>query len=202
MADNAFLRQAPLDRLALSARTQETLGEAGLGLGEIRFQGAVNLRARRDDEAARQALTAALGSALPGVNATATAGELTVIGLGPDEWLAVGGDSAAVAARLGQAVQGVFVGVTDVGENYATLRLQGPAARRVLAKGCPLDLALFRPGDAAQSLLAKASVVLRQLPEGAAGEAFEVLVRRSFAEYLFRWLEDAGREYGVAILQA
>ncbi len=32
------------------------------------------------------------------------------------------------------------------------------------------------------------------------GPIFEVYVLRSFAEYLWAWLEDAGREYGVAVV--
>jgi sarcosine oxidase gamma subunit len=32
-----------------------------------------------------------------------------------------------------------------------------------------------------------------------AGPSFDVHVARSFSDYLFRWLEDAGREYGVQV---
>lgn len=198
-----YLRQAPLDRLALPALAKESLGGAGLGLGELRFLGTVNLRVRRDDPAARQALESALGTALPGVSRTAAAGALTLIGLGPDEWLATGGEGPAAAARLAEATAGHFVGVTDLSENYTTLVVRGPAARRVLAKGCPLDLdaSVFKPGDAASSLVAKATVVLRLLDDGTEGARFHLLVRRSFAEYLYRWLEDAAREYGVVVVK-
>lgn len=200
----AFLRQAPLDRLALPGQARDDLGEAGVGLGELRFQGVVNLRVRRDDPAARQALETALGAALPAVPATAAAGALTVIALGPDEWLAVGGESPAEARRLAEATQGHFVGVTDLGENYATLLLRGPKAREVLAKGCPLDLHpdVFKLGQAASSLVAKATTVLHLVSEDPEGATFHLLVRRSFAEYLYRWLEDAAREYGVAVVKA
>ncbi len=34
----------------------------------------------------------------------------------------------------------------------------------------------------------------------AEGPTFEVYVLRSFAEYLWAWLEDAGREYGVSVI--
>ena len=34
----------------------------------------------------------------------------------------------------------------------------------------------------------------------AEGPVFEVYVLRSFAEYLWAWLEDAGREYGVSVI--
>jgi sarcosine oxidase gamma subunit len=35
--------------------------------------------------------------------------------------------------------------------------------------------------------------------EPARGPSFDVYVARSFAQYLWTWLEDAGREYGVLI---
>lgn len=203
MADLSILRQAPLDHLSLPARARPDLEGAGFGLGEIRFRAAVNLRARRDDTAARQALETALGTALPQTGKSATAGGETLLALGPDEWLLVGNDGPS-AAGLRQACDGHHVAVTEVGENYCTLVATGPKARRVLAKGCPLDLhpRAFRPGDVAGTVVAKATVILHLLRDegGDRGALFHLLVRRSFADYLFRWLEDAGREDGVTIL--
>jgi sarcosine oxidase subunit gamma len=72
----------------------------------------------------------------------------------------------------------------------------------VLAKGCPLDLhpRAFPPGACAQSLLAKVAVLIHlQDDDRARGPSFDVYVARSFAHYLWMWLEDAGREYGVQI---
>ncbi|MEE9184627.1 MAG: sarcosine oxidase subunit gamma family protein [Acidimicrobiia bacterium] len=38
--------------------------------------------------------------------------------------------------------------------------------------------------------------------EGSAqGPAFDLYVPRSFADYLWAWLEDAGTEYGVALVR-
>jgi len=201
VADLNLFRQSPLDHRALPTHVKAELGGARFGLNEIRFRGVVNLRIRRDDPTARQAVEASLGAALPAVGKAWVAGEATLYGLGPDEWLAVGGEGPALAARLRAAAGEHFVGVTDVTENYTTLVASGPAAREVLAKGCPLDLHPrgFQPGDVAGSLLAKATVVLNLVSEEAGDARFEILVRRSFADYLFRWLEDAGRDVGVVV---
>jgi sarcosine oxidase subunit gamma len=201
VADLRALRQSPLDHLALAMRAQPALGQARFGLGELRFRGTVNLRVRRDDAAARQAIETGLGGALPKVGKVVVAGETTVLGIGPDEWLLLAADGPALAARLREAAAGQFVGVTDVSENYTTLVASGPAAREVLAKGCPLDLhaRAFQPGDVAGSVVAKATVVLHLVSETDSDTRFEILVRRSFADYLFRWLEDAGREAGVVV---
>ena len=68
---------------------------------------------------------------------------------------------------------------------------------QVLAKGCTLDLhaAYFPPGHCAQSDLAKANVLLRR--DNA--KRFEIIVRRSFADYLLAWLEHAGKDVGVRV---
>jgi sarcosine oxidase subunit gamma len=59
-----------------------------------------------------------------------------------------------------------------------------------LAKGCTLDFhpRVFRPGTCAQSGLAKANVLIRL---GDDPDSFDVVVRRSFADYLLRWLRHA-----------
>ena len=76
--------------------------------------------------------------------------------------------------------------------------MAGAYARDVLAKGCPLDLhpREFKPGDCAQSHYAKASVLLYQADDA---PTYHLTVARSFAEYLWLRLEDAGLEYGCAV---
>ena len=72
----------------------------------------------------------------------------------------------------------------------------------MLAKGCPLDLhpRAFTPGSCAQSLLAKADVLIHlRADDPRHGPTFDLYVARSFAHYLWAWLEDAGREYGVQV---
>ena len=54
--------------------------------------------------------------------------------------------------------------MTDVSAQRTTLELSAPGARDVLAQGCSLDLhpRAFGPGDCAQTLLARAAVILHQ----------------------------------------
>ena len=46
-----------------------------------------------------------------------------------------------------------------------------------------------------EDTIARADVILHQT----GADAYDIHVRRSFAEYLWTWLEDAGLEYGVAV---
>jgi sarcosine oxidase subunit gamma len=75
----------------------------------------------------------------------------------------------------------------DVSANRVAFELSGPDAADVLAQGCSLDLDLMAPGGCAQTLLARAQVILYR-PDA---ETFGILVRPSFAGYLRAWLLDA-----------
>ena len=93
----------------------------------------------------------------------------------------------------------MHVSVNDVTGGQTVITLSGPNAREVLSKGCPLDLhpLVFRPGDCAQTLLAKANVTLRCIDDT---PSYELIVRRSFADYTALWLQDAALEYGCAVV--
>jgi len=112
-------------------------------------------------------------------NATAEVNGHTVLWLGPDEWLVLGGheDDYPSAAAV------------DVSANRVVLELKGDDAADVLAQGCSLDLhpSVFIPGSCAQTLLARAQVILLRREE----RTFHILVRPSLAAYLRAWLADA-----------
>ncbi len=70
------------------------------------------------------------------------------------------------------------------------IRIGGPNAADLLATDCPLDLhpSQFKPGQCAQTRLAKAGMTLSPLADDS---GFEVIIRRSFADYLLLWLQGA-----------
>jgi sarcosine oxidase subunit gamma len=131
-----------------------------------------------------------LGVPVPAPNRVTTAGERAILWLGPDEYLVVAPDGDDVAEVTGESV-------VDVSANRTTIELSGPYARDVLEKGMSIDLhpRAFGPGRCAQTLLARAQVVLRQLDSLDRTEpTYHVLVRGSFAPYLADWLVDAAKE--------
>jgi sarcosine oxidase subunit gamma len=211
-----YLQQSPLAHMGLLARVQDGRGEAGITLAERRFQGIVDLRGDAGDPAFLGAVESALGFVLPTTACTAAGeGGSGALWIGPNEWWIItpgvgpGEDGPATAERLRQVLAGQHVAVTDLSDSRTCIRVAGPRARDLLAKGCPLDLhpCVFGPNCCAGSLLAKAAVVLHQVGAAAGDEAaddptFDVYVARSFAEYLWCWLEDAAREYGLAVVEA
>jgi sarcosine oxidase subunit gamma len=97
-----------------------------------------------------------------------------------------------VARTLRSSLAGQFAAVVDVSSSYTVIELSGDRARAVIQKGCPLDLhpRVFTVGQCHQSHFFKAPVVLRPV----AGNAYELVLRRSYADYAARMLLDAGEE--------
>ena len=199
MADTALSvpRRSPLagaaDRLAATTRSSG----GTIRLAELPFLAQVNLRLDPKGAAA-DAVGLALGLSLPvEPNTVVRAGELTVLWLGPDEWLVVGPPDTQrdLEQRIRTAAGDEHVAVTDVSAQRTTLLVSGARARDLLAHGCALDLhpRAFGAGRCAQTMLARAQVVLVARDEPGAG--FWVLVRSSFAGYLTDWLLDATEEY-------
>jgi len=196
---------------AMPAAEPTAKAEPGVAMGERPFRGLVNLRGPADDQGFAAAVEAALGVGLPlEPNTTAQAGDVTVFWLGPDEWwVMTPGDGPATAEKLRAALAEQRSAVTDVSESRTCIHLRGARARDVLAKGCPLDLhpRAFAAGRCAQSHCAKAMITLHHLSDGAdgpegedSGPAYDLYVLNSFSEYLWLWLEDAAREYGLRVI--
>jgi sarcosine oxidase subunit gamma len=122
---------------------------------------------------------------------------LSALWLSPDEWMltCAGGSEANVSNALSSALTSQHAAVVDVTDSRTVLRLSGLRARDVLAKGCALDLhrRSFALGDVAQTMLAKAAVILHQSADDGeeSGPVFDIYVPRSFADYLWSWLADA-----------
>ena len=204
MAEN-YQRQSPLVHLHLEARALAPRVEAGVLMREQSLQGQLALRGNPRSRTFKSVVKKVFGVDLPVDANTATEGEQghRLLWLGPDEWLAVvpDGHEAKAAADLKEAMPEEHFAVADVSGSRTIIALSGPRARDVLMKGCSLDLhpRVFAAGQCAQSSLARCHMLLHQVADT---PAYDVYVHRSFADYLWRWLEDAAREYGVAIESA
>ena len=124
---------------------------------------------------------------------------VTALWFGPNEWLLITPprNEGDIARQLRGALQGLFFSLTDVTHGETVIRIRGDRTLDVLRKGCSLDLhpTVFGSGCCAQTLLGKAGIAIRWVDPS---PSFDLIVRRSFAEYLALWLRDAGEEYGFA----
>ncbi|WP_233835454.1 sarcosine oxidase subunit gamma [Paraburkholderia sp. ZP32-5] len=196
-------QESPLVGVDALLRQHQASASAAFRLGERPFLELVNVRGDTREPVFIRAVEAVIGCRPPErPNTVARGNGYDMVWLGPDEWLVRSASahdatrSAPLQAALGTAFGGVFASAVDIGSGYTVLEISGTRTRDVLARGCPLDLhpKLFGAGQCAQShyfkapiTLLKASVTL--LPTGA--DSFEIIVRRSFADYLVRIMLDA-----------
>ena len=197
-----YRRRSALAHLGLEARASASPGPgAGIVLGECRPRGLLVLRGDGGNAEFREAVSAVLG--LDPVAEPLTAmrrRDVEMLRLGPDEWLVAVPERRVerIESELRGALDGQRAALADVSHSRAVLALSGPDARAVLSKGCPLDFhpRVFGPGRCAQSTLARCQMLIHQ---SSAAPAFEIYVPRSFAQYAWTWLMDAGQEFGIRI---
>mgnify|MGYP001817963433 FL=1 len=160
--------------------------------------GHINLRGNPADEKFVAAVEVAIGQPLPLTPNTLTSERNQVFWLGPDEWLIVteADRTATMVEALRDAVSEFHAAVNDIGGGQVALMIEGAGTRDMLAKGCTLDLhdSVFTAGSCAQSGLGKANVLLACLDDA---PSLMIVVRRSFADYLCRWLLRAAGPIGA-----
>jgi sarcosine oxidase subunit gamma len=185
--------QSPLAPiLGAGPRALQVDGHA-VALGECPLMDMLNLRGNPQDAAFTAAVAAVTGLVLPLQANTATLGAgRTMLWLGPDEWMlqCEAGQAAALEKSLRAALSGQHFSVVEVGHGFTTLSVQGPGAAALLSRGCPLDFhhTTFQAGQMAQTHIARANAIVLCRD---AGHDYLLTVRRSFADYLFRWLSAA-----------
>lgn len=167
-------------------------GAGGLKLSVQPLRDMVTLRADLSDAAVASAVKAAVGSEMPDVRkATETA-----LWMSPDELLLLTpyGEAGATVSKLTDALSGVHHLAVDVSDARTMFKLEGDAAREVLAKGAPVDLARdkFAKGDLRRTRISHIAAAFWQ--SGDNPDVFEIICFRSYATYLWEWLEESSRE--------
>jgi heterotetrameric sarcosine oxidase gamma subunit len=122
---------------------------------------------------------------------------LSFIWAGFEQWLALaeGAQEFERELTLGLGKRALIV---DQSDGRAILRLRGPKAREVLAKGIAIDLhpRAFKPGDVALTIAAHIGVQLWQVDEA---PTYEIAVPRSLAMSLWAWLSASAAEFGYEV---
>ncbi|NVL29597.1 sarcosine oxidase subunit gamma family protein, partial [Pseudomonas syringae pv. actinidiae] len=141
----------------------------------------------------------ALGMELPAALMLVINGESSLQWLGPDEWLLIvpSGEEFAAEQKLREALAGLHIAIVNVSGGQSILELTGPKVRHVLMKSTSYDVHPdnFPVGKAVGTVFAKSQLVIRRTGE----ETWELLIRRSFSDYWWLWLQDASAEYGLSI---
>jgi len=116
--------------------------------------------------------------------------------ISPDEWLITVPETITfeVESALRTAIAS-HVAIVNVSGGQTILHLQGETAEMVLRKSTPYDVHVsnFPVGKVVTTAFAQTQVLMRRLD----ADAFELVIRRSFADYLWAWLRDAATEFGL-----
>lgn len=193
----APVMQSPLHSFELTARAKEMDASCGVWANEIPLLGYISLRGNPADAGFVEAASKALGLSLPTEPCTyVQAGATTVLWLSPDEWMIIisNQDHGPLLNGLNIALSGIRSQVTSNSGGYTQVLIQGRNARDVLSHCTVYDIRHLNVGRIVGATFGKSSVYLRS-----AGDGYCLLLRRSFADYIWRFLERAASPYGFGV---
>ena len=171
----------------------------GVTVREKKLLGHLTLRGDAKDPAFAEGVHKALGLELPVALSLVAKGDSSLQWMGPDEWLLIvpGGQEFAAEQALRAALAGLHISVVNVSGGQQLLELSGPKVREVLMKSTSYDVHPdnFPVGKAVGTVFAKSQLVIRHTAE----DTWELLIRRSFSDYWWLWLQDAAAEYGLSV---
>ena len=119
---------------AMAVRASPSVERIGLGLATV---AARKGQARALQDRVREAY----GVDLPQTSRVVVGRDVSFVGYGPGQWLAVSETlaSEALARDLAERLKGL-ASISDQSSGRTVIRVSGPRARDVLAKGLPIDL--------------------------------------------------------------
>ena len=188
--------QSPLGPRGLSEGAPGDM--RGVSLSERRDLEILNVRLDGNDAALLAQFKGATGITLPtDANTWSVSRHVAACWLSPDEWIMLGSQEHLVGwtQKIENAMAGAHFALTVQSSGYTIVRIEGANAADLLAKGCTLDFEheSMSKSRCAQTNIAKTgALVIVRSP----GAMYDVVVRRSFADYLYLWLSDGAKEYG------
>lgn len=162
---------------------------------ELPVRGMITLKADLDAPETGAAVHAATGCVMPGRRRIVVEGDRAAAWMAPDEvflMVPFSEKDQALAALAGH-LDGEHHLAADMSDARSVFRLEGPAAREVLAKLCPVDMdpAAIGPGEMRRTRLAQIPAAFWLDTGGATLVCF-----RSVARYAFDLLAQASAEGG------
>jgi sarcosine oxidase subunit gamma len=189
---------AHVDLADLASAQRDSKGR--VELTELAMRAHIVLRGNPENSGFAKGVESALGVALPDTLTMQSKEEVSIRWISPDEWLVIAPaeQGFAIEEALVNAVQG-HCAIVNVSGGQTLLRLSGVNAQQVLQKSVPLDVhaSVFPVGKVVTSVFAKTQAVISR----SADDQWELVIRRSFADYAWLWLQDSSAEYGLIIKQ-
>ena len=189
--------QSPLHHFNLAAKAVPVNDSQGVWANEMPLLAYIGLRGNQHNAPFMSASKQALGIALPTQACTlehATWGY--VCWLSPDEWLAICSrtQAAKLQAALEAALDGVHSQVVDNSGGFTSVLIQGKNAQDALSHCTVYALQTLTAGKVVGTTFGKVSCYLHKQDE-----SYKLIFRRSFADYIWRYLERSAQPYGLGI---
>lgn len=173
----SHLEPTSLPGIAIEPRENFTMASFAAGKGRV--------------EALAAAIREAYGVELPRRPQRVVGNGIVFVWLGPDQWLAIAErtNNRDLEVELKQRVAGL-ASVVDQSDGRVIVRVSGPLAREVLAKGVPIDLHAdtFGVNAVAITHASHIGVIMWQVD---AAPTFELAMFRSYADSFAHWLLEA-----------
>ena len=191
--------QSPLHHADLENLAKQGLQSGGVHLREHKLLGHLTLRCDPSHTDQLAAAERVLGVALPLQPLTSIEnGDYSIRWMSPDEWLILvpGLEVFAIETAFRDEMPGHYSLVNSSGGS-TVLELSGENVIELLKKSTPIDLHLtvFPVGKVVSTLFAKTTTTIRRLDQN----RFELVIRRSFSDYVWLWIQDASHEYGLVV---
>lgn len=200
MPSRPFHASSALSGLAVPGSFGKEAGAPGVTIEERTGLGLATVAARKGEaDALKRAVASAYGVDLPESSRAVHGSEVSFIGYGPGQWLAVSETlaSEALARDLAMRLRGL-ASISDQSGGRTVLRLSGREARAVLAKGLPIDLhpRAFAPGNAATSTISLMGVQIWQVDDA---PTYDLAIFRSVSASFWHWLTASAAEFGYEV---
>lgn len=151
-----------------------------------------------DPERAAAAILAATGAAVSDRHGSvAASGGTRVLWTGPGRWLLIEPESRDLAQLLAERCAPEAAAITDLSHARTVIRIEGKAARAVLAKLCTLDFdpPAFPADSCAQTQLGPIGALI----DCHAAHGFDIAVYRGFAVSAWEMVTDGALEFGFEV---
>ena len=173
---------------------QDSLSEIKISILTNIFQ--INIRGEATDTNFLDQTEKSLGLNLPIEPNTINNKNHNSFWLGPNEWLIITEKDKGpeIIKSLRANLKNTHASINDISGAQIFFRLTGATVREILSKGCTLDLhpEKFKFGMCAQTNLGKSNILLGVNKEP---NCFDLIVRRSYSDYICKWLTWAASEY-------
>lgn len=189
--------QSPLHHFNLASKQEKVTDTKGVWANEMPLAGYIRLRGNALNIDFLAATKKVLGVALPcepcsllNINFGA------IYWLSTDEWLIVCalGKRAELQSALEAVLTGIYSQVINQSGGATTIFVQGKHARDALSHCTVYDLHALSANKIVGTTFGKLSVFLCKHNDG-----YFLMFRRSYADYVWRYLERAAQPYGFGV---